>query len=77
MTGSNSAGGSRGELKVKNKPFIYDIKQTVKMVASNESGTVIGRAEFENHCNSYQIRYRAGDNRQTEAWFDESALEAA
>ncbi|PDT77221.1 hypothetical protein [Bradyrhizobium sp. C9] len=62
---------------MKNKPFLYEMKSTVKMVESNEQGTVIGRAEFESHCNSYQVRYRAGDGRQVEAWFDEPAIEAA
>lgn len=62
---------------MKNKPFIFEMKQIVKMVESNEQGAVIGRAEFENHCNSYQVRYRAGDGRQVEGWFDETAIQAA
>lgn len=62
---------------MKGKPFLHELKSTVKMVDSNEQGTVIGRAEYLDHANSYLVRYRAGDNRQTEAWFDESAIEPA
>ncbi|MCK1577847.1 hypothetical protein ACIPUD_11020 [Bradyrhizobium sp. CAR08] len=59
---------------MKNKPFLYDIKADVKLKESNETGAVIGRAEYEDSANSYLIRYRAGDGRQTEAWWAESAI---
>jgi hypothetical protein len=62
---------------VKGKPFLYEMKATVKMTESNEQGAVIGRAEYQDHVNSYLVRYRAGDGRQSEGWFDESAIEAA
>lgn len=62
---------------MKGKPFLYEIKASVKMVESAEQGTVIGRAEYESHANSYLIRYRAGDGRQVENWFDEPAITSA
>jgi hypothetical protein len=59
---------------MKGKPFLYELKAEVKMVESNEQGSVIGRAEYLDHVNGYQVRYRAGDGRQVEAWFDETAI---
>ncbi|MGY3482280.1 hypothetical protein ACVW1C_000163 [Bradyrhizobium sp. USDA 4011] len=62
---------------MKRKPFLYELSNAVKMVESNEEGTVIGRAEYQDHINSYLVRYRAGDGRQVENWFDETAIKAA
>lgn len=62
---------------MKNKPFLYEMKATVKLVESNEQGTVKGRAEYETAENSYYVRYRAGDGRQVSQWIDESDLAAA
>lgn len=39
-----------------------------------EEGTVIGRSEFTNSADSYLVRYRAGDGRQSEDWFTTDAL---
>ncbi len=39
-----------------------------------ESGIVIGRAEYTSSANSYLVRYRAGDGRQAEEWWDEDAI---
>lgn len=62
---------------MKGRTFLHDLKAEVKMVESNEQGSVIGRAEYLDHSNSYLVRYRAGDGRQVEAWFDEPAITAA
>lgn len=59
------------------KEFKYGLKDKVKLVESNEAGIVIARAEFLESANSYQVRYRAGDGRQTEQWWNETAIEAA
>jgi hypothetical protein len=56
--------------------FKFEIGQQVKLVWSDECGQVIGRAEYSAGEALYQIRYRAGDKRQTEAWWGESAVEA-
>lgn len=61
---------------MKNKPFLFDMKSEVKLKESNEQGTVIGRAEYEDTVNGYLIRYRAGDGRQTESWWSEAAIVA-
>lgn len=39
-----------------------------------EAGEVIGRAEYRNTGPSYFVRYRAGDGRQVDAWFDDEAI---
>lgn len=57
--------------------FKFELKQVVKMAASEESGVVIGRAEYSASEPSYQVRYLAGDGRQTEQWWGESALDPA
>ena len=49
----------------------------VRLVGSTETGQIIGRAEYLHGENQYQVRYRAGDGRLTEAWWGASALEAA
>lgn len=55
--------------------FKHNIDDTLKLVASDEFGKVIGRAEYKNDENSYLIRYKAGDGRQVQAWWNESAVE--
>lgn len=57
-------------------PFKFELKQPIKLVDSEEQGTVVGRAEYAHAENQYFIRYRAGDGRQVEAWWGESAVEA-
>ncbi|MBM3553631.1 MAG: hypothetical protein FJX45_18260 [Alphaproteobacteria bacterium] len=56
--------------------FKFELKQIVKMAASDESGVVIGRAEYSASEPSYQVRYLAGDGRQVEGWWGESAIVA-
>ncbi|WP_018266511.1 hypothetical protein [Methylosinus sp. LW4] len=55
----------------------FKLKQIVKLVESGETGTVVGRAEFDYSNPSYLVRYKAGDGRQVESWWTESALAAA
>lgn len=55
----------------------FDLNQPVTLVASDEAGVVIARAEYANAANCYRVRYKAADGRQVEAWWDEDALEAA
>ena len=52
----------------------YDLGQVVKLVESDESGTIIGRAEYQKSEPSYYVRYKAADGRQVEAWWGESAV---
>lgn len=59
------------------KKFKFDLSATVRIAASGEAGTVVGRAEYATSENSYLIRYKAADGRATEAWWQESALEDA
>lgn len=54
--------------------FAYTLSQIVWIVASAESGEVIGRAEYTYAENSYLVRYCARDGRATEQWWTESAL---
>lgn len=56
------------------REYKFTLGQTVKMLTSDESGTVIGRAEYAASENSYFVRYRAGDGRQVETWWSESSL---
>lgn len=55
----------------------FEMRQRVRLNESGETGTVIGRAEYDVDENRYLIRYKAGDGRQVESWWAESALIAA
>lgn len=57
--------------------FKFERDSRVKLVESGEEGVVIGRSEYSFAENSYLVRYKAGDGRQVQTWWDESALEAA
>ena len=48
--------------------------ERVRLAESGEAGTVIARAQYQTSEASYLVRYRAGDGRQVEAWWGESAL---
>lgn len=54
--------------------FKFEMGATVDFAHSAEVGRVIGRAEYETAEPSYLVRYRAGDGRQVENWWSESAL---
>ncbi len=56
------------------KGFNFELGAMVKISASGEEGEVIGRAEYATAENSYFVRYKAGDGRAVEAWWNESAL---
>ncbi len=55
--------------------YKFEMQQAVKLVGSSETGKIIGRAEFLTTERSYLVRYMAGDGRQVEVWWAESALE--
>ena len=56
------------------KPFIFKLGDLVSIIESQESGQVIGRAEFTNSSNSYLVRYRKVDGSAVENWWNEDAL---
>ena len=58
-------------------PFKFSLGQILKLDESEEAGTVIGRVEYAHDEPRYLLRYRAGDGRQVESWWGESALTAA
>lgn len=57
-----------------NTPFEFQLNQDVELVATDERGYIIARAEFAEASNSYLVRYQAGDGRQVEQWWSESAV---
>lgn len=59
------------------KTFQYDLEGRVSLRESGETGLVIGRAEYVNSEPHYLVRYKAGDGRQVEGWWGESALKDA
>ncbi len=58
-----------------NNPFNFGLGETVKLIETTEEGKVIGRADYQYADNAYLVRYRAGDGRQVEVWWTESAIE--
>lgn len=58
-------------------PFRFNLNQQVAIVASAESGQVIGRAQYATGQDQYFVRYRAADGRAVESWWGEDALTEA
>ncbi|EFJ8793861.1 hypothetical protein AXA14_005172 [Escherichia coli] len=56
--------------------FKFELKQFVVLSISGEMGHIKSRAESVNHCNQYQVHYKAEDGRAQERWFDEDDIEA-
>lgn len=56
--------------------FKYGLNQFVVVSISGEMGHIKSRAESVNHCNQYQVHYKAEDGRAQERWFDEDDIEA-
>lgn len=54
--------------------FKFKLGDRVRLTESGEDGAVVGRAEYSNSSNTYLIRYKAGDGRQVEQWWQEDAL---
>ena len=52
----------------------FELGAGVGLLATEEKGSVIGRAEFQNGENSYLVRYKAADGRAVDSWWGESAL---
>jgi hypothetical protein len=54
----------------------FELNQMVKLVESDEQGTITARSEFTTGEPQYRIRYKAADGRQTESWWGESDIQA-
>ncbi|PMQ04203.1 hypothetical protein DyAD56_16060 [Dyella sp. AD56] len=57
--------------------FKFRMKAKVKIKVSGETGTIIGRADYEAAENNYRVRYVAKTGTAAERWWTESALVAA
>ena len=55
--------------------FEYEIGDRVCLKETNESGEIIGRAQYEMYPNSYLIRYKAADGRQVTFWWDVDSID--
>ncbi len=55
--------------------FKFKHGDKVVITISGEQGEVKGRADYDNSCNSYWVRYKAADGQATSRWWDEDALE--
>jgi hypothetical protein len=53
----------------------FELKQKAKLIDSGECGVIIGHARYTNAEDSYLLRYKAADGKQTERWWAEDALE--
>ncbi len=56
--------------------FKFDLEHKVKISVSGEEGAVVGRAEYVSSSKQYLVRYKSGDGRAEEKWWDEVALES-
>lgn len=56
--------------------FKFENGSTASIIASDERGVIVGRAEYIDTANSYLLRYKANDGRAVEQWWNEGALRA-
>jgi len=56
--------------------FALEIGTIVKIKVSGESGEIIGRAQYRSGVDQYLIRYKCGDGRAVESWWQIDAIEA-
>lgn len=54
--------------------FRFQLGDEVALRYSSETAVVIGRAHYEKSEPGYYLRYRAADGRQTECWWQDSAI---
>ena len=53
----------------------FDLNETVKLVASEETGVVVGRAQNVSNQDEYLIRYRTAVGCQMKGWMAECDIE--
>jgi hypothetical protein len=56
--------------------LLFQLGDAVQIAASDERGTVIGRAQYLNAEPAYLLRYKCADGRAIESWWTQQALEA-
>lgn len=61
---------------VKDKKFKFELKQEVEITCSGETGIVTCRMDNMDGKDQFRVRYKAGDGRAAENWWDQSALKA-
>lgn len=54
--------------------FLFDLTDSVELVASGERGIVVARTESVDADPRYRVRYRNAAGALTEKWWSESAL---
>lgn len=57
--------------------FKFELQQVVNIQESGETGTIIGRGEYDHADPSYLVRYKNGAGNCVENWWTETALVAA
>jgi hypothetical protein len=55
--------------------FKFKIGALLTIKASDETGEVIGRAQYSNSDNTYLLRYKGGDGKAVENWWSEDAID--
>lgn len=54
--------------------FKFQLMAIATINLSDETGEVIGRAQYATGENQYLLRYKTAEGRATECWWSESAL---
>jgi len=54
--------------------FKFNMGEVVQIVCSGEVGQIVARAEYVSGNRQYLLRYKAGDGRAVEAWWDQEAV---
>lgn len=66
--------GNDSEL-IMDDAFKFKLNDSISLKYSDETGVVIGRAQYLNDEDKYFVIYKAADGRQTTEWWDESHIE--
>lgn len=56
------------------RKFKYELDDKVRLIETEEWGTVIGRAEYLCSENNYYIRYKDATGKQVITWWVESSI---
>lgn len=58
------------------KEYKYELRSHVKINVTGEDGFIVARCDSTSCQDRYCIRYKAGDGRCVEIWWDEEVIEA-
>lgn len=56
------------------KKFKFELGERITLSESDETGTVVARAEYQSESDTYYVRYQAADGSQQKEWWNEDDI---